>query len=74
VSSAIGAVNGTGLTGGVSGATWIARVRARGTGLPIWIGLPGSIDQPRLLRISVKIGLGASARFLRTHRGCWQGF
>jgi methylenetetrahydrofolate reductase (NADPH) len=49
--------------------TWIARVRARGTGLPIWIGLPGSIDQARLLRISVKIGLGASARFLRTHRG-----
>ncbi len=31
--------------------TWIARVRARGTRLPIWIGL------------------GASARFLRTHRG-----
>jgi methylenetetrahydrofolate reductase (NADPH) len=49
--------------------TWIARVRARGTGLPIWIGLPGSIDQARLVRISMKIGLGASARFLRTHRG-----
>jgi methylenetetrahydrofolate reductase (NADPH) len=41
--------------------TWIARVRARGTGLPIWIGLPGSIDQARLVRISMKIGLGASA-------------
>ena len=49
--------------------TWIARVRARGTGLPIWIGLPGSIDQARLVRISMRIGLGASARFLRTHRG-----
>ena len=52
--------------------TWIARVRARGTGLPILIGLPGSVDQARLLRISMKIGLGASARFLRTHRG-WLG-
>jgi methylenetetrahydrofolate reductase (NADPH) len=49
--------------------TWIARVRARGTGLLVWIGLPGSIDQTRLLRILMKIGLGASARFLRTHRG-----
>ena len=49
--------------------TWIAQVRARGTGLPIWIGLPGSIDQARLVRISMKLGLGASARFLRAHRG-----
>jgi methylenetetrahydrofolate reductase (NADPH) len=54
---------------GASPRTWIARVRARGTGLPVWIGLPASIDQTRLLRISMKIGLGASARFLRAHRG-----
>jgi methylenetetrahydrofolate reductase (NADPH) len=48
--------------------TWIARVRARGTGLPIWIGVPGAVDSARLLRISAKIGLGESARFLRAHR------
>jgi methylenetetrahydrofolate reductase (NADPH) len=48
--------------------TWIARVRARGTGLPIWIGLPGIVDHAKLLRISMKIGLGESARFLRAHR------
>jgi methylenetetrahydrofolate reductase (NADPH) len=48
--------------------TWIARVRARGTDLPIWVGLPGIVDNARLLRISMRIGLGQSARFLRAHR------
>jgi methylenetetrahydrofolate reductase (NADPH) len=50
-------------------ATWIARVRARGTHLPIWIGLPGSVEHAKLVRISMKIGLGDSARFLSRHRG-----
>lgn len=49
--------------------TWIRRVRARGTHLPIWIGLPGVIDYAKLVRISMKIGLGESARFLRLHSG-----
>jgi methylenetetrahydrofolate reductase (NADPH) len=51
-------------------ARWIAEVRRRGTHLPIWIGLPGSVDYRKLMRISVKIGLGESARFLR-HHGNW---
>jgi methylenetetrahydrofolate reductase (NADPH) len=48
-------------------ADWIAKVRARGTDLPIWIGMPGSIDYVKLMRISMKLGLGESARFLRQH-------
>jgi methylenetetrahydrofolate reductase (NADPH) len=48
--------------------TWVARVRARGTTLPIWVGMPGIVDNSKLLRISMKIGLGESARFLRAHR------
>jgi methylenetetrahydrofolate reductase (NADPH) len=48
--------------------TWIARVRARGTDLPIWIGMPGVVPNAKLLRVSMKIGLGESARFLRHHR------
>ena len=48
--------------------TWIARVRARGTTLPIWVGMPGIVDNSKLLRISMKIGLGESARFLRAHK------
>jgi methylenetetrahydrofolate reductase (NADPH) len=48
--------------------SWIARVRARGTLLPIWVGMPGIVDNAKLLRVSMKIGLGESARFLRAHR------
>ena len=50
-------------------AAWVRRVRDRGTYLPIWIGIPGAVDNRRLLRISRKVGLGESARFLRAHRG-----
>ena len=48
-------------------AHWIAEVRRRGTHLPMWIGMPGSVDYSKLMRISMKIGLGESARFLRHH-------
>jgi methylenetetrahydrofolate reductase (NADPH) len=48
---------------------WIGKVRARGTHLPIWIGLPGIVDYSKLFRISVKIGLGESARFLGHQHG-----
>jgi methylenetetrahydrofolate reductase (NADPH) len=51
-------------------AAWIADVRRRGTDLPIWIGVPGNVAYSKLLRVSMKIGLGESARFLR-HRGSW---
>ncbi len=50
--------------------SWVARVRARGTHLPIYVGLPGAIDRAKLLRISVRIGVGESARFLGKH-GNW---
>jgi methylenetetrahydrofolate reductase (NADPH) len=48
---------------------WIAEVRRRGTDLPIWIGVPGCVPRAKLLRVSAKIGLGESARFLSHHRG-----
>ena len=47
---------------------WIAEVRRRGTDLPIWIGVPGDVPHRKLLRVSTKIGLGESARFLSHHR------
>jgi methylenetetrahydrofolate reductase (NADH) len=53
-------------------ATWIRRVRNRGVELPIYVGLPGPTDPLRLLRLSGRIGLGESARFLRRH-GSWIG-
>ncbi len=51
-------------------ATWLRRVRDRGVELPIYVGLPGPVDPVRLLRLSARIGLGESARFLRGH-GSW---
>jgi methylenetetrahydrofolate reductase (NADPH) len=49
-------------------AGWIANVRRRGTYLPIWIGVPGNVSYTKLLRVSMKIGLGESARVLSHHR------
>ena len=37
---------------------WVRAVRERGTTLPIWIGVPGVVHNAKLLRISMKIGLG----------------
>jgi methylenetetrahydrofolate reductase (NADPH) len=51
-------------------AWWIGEVRRRGTDLPIWIGVPGSVSRAKLVQITMKIGLGESARFLR-HHGNW---
>ncbi|CAM04804.1 5,10-methylenetetrahydrofolate reductase [Saccharopolyspora erythraea NRRL 2338] len=50
-------------------ASWVKDVRARGVVLPIHIGVPGVVDVHRLLRISLKIGLGESMRFLRKQHG-----
>jgi methylenetetrahydrofolate reductase (NADPH) len=47
---------------------WIKNVRERGTHLPIWIGMPGCVDYAKLVRISMKIGMGESARFLGRHK------
>jgi methylenetetrahydrofolate reductase (NADPH) len=55
-------------------ATWIRRVRDRGTLLPIWVGVPGAVDSRKLLRTSLRIGLGESARFLRAQRGLLRRF
>jgi methylenetetrahydrofolate reductase (NADPH) len=55
-------------------AGWVRRVRERGTLLPIWIGVPGVVDNGRLLRTSLRIGLGQSARFLRAQRGLLRRF
>jgi methylenetetrahydrofolate reductase (NADPH) len=55
-------------------ATWIKRVRDRGTFLPIWIGVPGAVDNRKLLRTSLRIGLGESVRFLRSQHGLLRRF
>jgi methylenetetrahydrofolate reductase (NADPH) len=46
---------------------WIRAVRERGVYLPIYVGMPGPVSNQKLLRISARIGLGESARFLQKH-------
>jgi methylenetetrahydrofolate reductase (NADPH) len=48
-------------------AGWIVAVRERGVALPIYVGIPGVTPRRKLLRISTKIGVGESARFVRKH-------
>ena len=46
---------------------WITDVRRRGMDLPVYVGLPGAVERKKLLRVSLKIGVGDSARFLTRH-------
>jgi methylenetetrahydrofolate reductase (NADPH) len=46
---------------------WVGRVRRRGVQLPIHIGMAGVADPAKLLRVSSRIGVVDSARFLRGH-------
>ena len=48
-------------------AAWIAAVRKRGVAMPIHVGIPGVTPRRKLLRISTRIGVGESARFVRKH-------
>jgi methylenetetrahydrofolate reductase (NADPH) len=48
---------------------WLGEIRRQGVELPAHIGLPGSVDGARLLRISMKIGVGQSMRYLSRHTG-----
>jgi methylenetetrahydrofolate reductase (NADPH) len=46
-------------------AQWIENVWARGTRLPILVGIPGAVPRTKLLTVSTRIGIGDSLRFLR---------
>ncbi|TCJ11885.1 5,10-methylenetetrahydrofolate reductase [Rubrobacter taiwanensis] len=47
---------------------WAWRVKRRGIELPIWVGVPAPVESKKLFRISTRIGLGESARFLKKQR------
>ena len=46
---------------------WVARVRRRHVQMPIYVGMAGVADPAKLLRVSTRIGIADSARFLRGH-------
>lgn len=50
-------------------ASWVDAVRDRGVDLPIHVGLPGVVPFRRLLKISSRVGLGDSMRFLTKQHG-----
>jgi len=48
---------------------WISGIRRKGIRLPVYVGLPGTVDRKKLLRVSLKVGVGDSIRFLRKQTG-----
>ena len=45
-------------------SSWVRSVRDRGIGLGVFVGIPGVAELKKLLTLSVRIGVGASSRFL----------
>lgn len=50
-------------------AEWLTAQRATGITLPCHLGVPGAVDPARLLSISLRLGVGVSARYLKKNRG-----
>ena len=48
---------------------WLLEIRADGVELPVHIGVPGVGERAKLLQIALKIGVGQSARFLKSNLG-----
>ncbi len=46
---------------------WLGEMRQLGIRLPVKIGIPGVASRTKLLQIAIKIGVGRSARFLKSH-------
>jgi len=48
---------------------WLDQVRRAGVTLPVWIGIPGVLKRRKLLEISLRVGVGDSARYVTKHAG-----
>jgi methylenetetrahydrofolate reductase (NADPH) len=48
---------------------WVRRMHTEGLRLPVYVGMPGAVDRLRLLRISLRVGVGDSVRYLKKQRG-----
>ncbi|MET0911511.1 MAG: 5,10-methylenetetrahydrofolate reductase, partial [Ilumatobacteraceae bacterium] len=49
--------------------SWAAAERKNGLRLPLHLGLPGAIDRTKLLTMGVRLGIGASMRYVKKNRG-----
>jgi methylenetetrahydrofolate reductase (NADPH) len=53
--------------------SWARDTAAAGVDLPVYVGMPGPVNRQKLVRITARIGLGQSARFLRKqHNALWR--
>ncbi|MSQ99075.1 MAG: 5,10-methylenetetrahydrofolate reductase, partial [Xanthomonadales bacterium] len=48
---------------------WLQKMRKAGVTLPAWLGLPGVADRARLFKLSMRIGVGQSAKILLKQKG-----
>jgi methylenetetrahydrofolate reductase (NADPH) len=48
--------------------TWLSVERCDGLTIPVVVGIPGVVERTRLLKTGVRIGVGASLRYLRKNR------
>lgn len=47
---------------------WLRGERDAGLTLPVHLGIPGAVERARLVRVSARIGVGASLRYLQKNR------
>jgi len=48
---------------------WLATERLAGFHLPVLLGVPGVVDRRKLLSVGMRVGVGASLRYLRKNTG-----
>ena len=48
--------------------SWLRAERAAGFDLPVHLGIPGVVDRTKLMTMGVRLGVGASLRFLKKNR------
>jgi len=49
--------------------SWLRTIRKAGVTLPAWLGLPGVAEIPKLISLSLKIGVDQSVNVLRKQKG-----
>ena len=48
---------------------WLRNIRRAGVALPAWLGLPGVAEIPKLIALSLRIGVGQSVKVLKKQKG-----
>lgn len=49
-------------------ASWLQRRRDAGIHLPCHLGVPGAVERTKLLKISIRLGVGNSVRYLKKNK------